>query len=504
MLGRLIRQRSVGIRLTERGARFVTLESVLGRIRELDAGDIDLGDDGSPERGAASSSVEHASCRPGWQGAPGDEVILGLPRREVVCRFIDVPNVGEDQLDGLLAFEIDRHLPFSLEEACYSYRKVSSSGATARVLVMAVKRVVVEQALARVERLGIVPTGVDVVSMAATTSLMYQRGISAAETATLVQIENGDAAVDVLLHRAMVSSRIVELYDNRARGTEGGTIERESDERNTSPDAVYGMDDGSLAKGSIDAAPLVAELKRVAALHHAASGHIVVHGGEDSLRQQLQAALGVPVVRWDVTTVAADPAAFGLALRGLSQYAMPGNLLPPERRPVRTDRSLSLCRSLLAFVACLAAAWWVSDAILEQRALDRVNEDIRQVRQEASAVTALQQEAFALATRLKALEGLRAAQGRSMLLLRDVVTLLPPDVLLQELSFDGTKVRLRGSTTASAALLISAFERSVYLENAAFTAPISVQGKDRQAFEMAATVRAVPRSLTELSEGGTS
>jgi len=499
-----MRRQSVGIRFTERGLSFVMLESVLGRIRVLDAGVIDLGDDGSPEGGAASSSVEHASCRRRWQGAHGDEVILGLPRREVVCRFIDVPNVGEEQLDGLLAFEIERHLPFSLEEACYSYRKVSSTGVTARVLVMAVKRVVVEQALARVEHLGIVPTGVDVASMAATTSLLYQRGIQAGETITLVQVENGEAAVDVLLHRAMVSSRIVLLDDDGVRGKESGTGEKESREPNTSPDAAHGVDDGASANGSTDAALLVDELKRVAALHHESSRHIVVHGGADSLRQQLHEELGVPVVRWDATTVAADPAAFGLALRGLPRYALSGNLLPLERRPVRNDRSVLLCRSLLVLVGCLAAAWWASDAWLERKVLDHLNEDIRQVQQEASSVKALQQEASVLSARLKALEGLVSAQGRSMHLLRDVVMVLPPDVLLQELSFDGTKVRLRGSTTASAALLISAFERSAYLENAAFTAPISMQGKDRQAFEIAATIRAVPRSPAEQSEGGAS
>lgn len=139
--------------------------------------------------------------------------------------------------------------------------------------------------------------------------------------------------------------------------------------------------------------------------------------------------------------------------------------------------------------------------MLERTLLAQLEEDITKVMPKAERVSALQKEFTALHTRMQVLEKLALSQGRSMNLLKEVVLLLPPDVLLQEFTLDGTKVRLRGSTGASAAALISAFEQSALLENAAFTAPISVQGKDRQAFEIAATIRALSPAAPVNREG---
>lgn len=697
------RHRSVGIRLTEQGASFAEFESVLGRIRMLGSGALDL--DAARQSDSTGRSV--GDIAEGGQSrrlAKADQVILGIPRHDVVCRFIDVPNVGEDQLDGLLAFEIERHVPFPVEEACYSYRIVSSSGPTSRILIMAAKRRTVEEALARVERLGIIPTAVDVSSMAATTALLYQQGIPAGQTVTLVQVESGEATVDVFSRDVLVSSRTVPLGGEMTMSRDGrSSVLRPQKNRRVAADwyltfvsdalmgegevvnvsgqglcvrsdepviagmvmqlsvvvpemndpldvtaarvqwvgnGMFGLvldtdhltiglelqryveqatetlratgnaptdrlspcqamrlpvegyvafsGDGVEGEGTalevstdgwrieskqavkpgmllaIEAAlpelnapiavmqgrvqwtrdgefgvhstaveeesrvrlllylgcahpgdtvpvnvsrqwdALVTELKRVATGVNGSMGPTLLHGGDDRLGRSLREELGRPVDRWDTSTLSNDPGTVGLALRGLPRYAVSGNLLPPERRAVRKDTAVMLCWSLLLLVSCLSLGWWVSDALLERRVLNQLHQDIQHVSQEAADVKALQQEASAMKQRLNALEKLASMQGRSMRLLREVVTLLPPDVVLQELSFDGAKVRLRGSTTASAAILISAFEQSALLENASFTAPISVQGKDRQAFEISATLRVAPRPPAEQPERGSS
>lgn len=696
------RHRSIGIHLTDQGASFVELESLLGRVRVLDAGLLALDAMDTSGGRATVASGEPVSGGRRSRFAKVDDVILGLPRRAVICRFIDVPNVEDEQLAGLIAFEIERHLPFPLEEVCYSYRRVSSSGAIARVMILAAKRTDVEQALAQVERLGLIPTGVDVTSLAATAVLHHQRGLPAGQTVTLVQLDRDEATVEVFSRDALVSSRTVslcggmgisrdreslvadaqqhlriaangyltftsevlmgegqvvnfsgqglcvrshepvvagmilqvslllsewndpleidaarvqwagnglfglviekndsdgdldlqqyaahatkvleaasgdlpgrrascELMRSRVEGyvtfsgsdgdgegrvvelspegwriaseipvtlgtvltiqaafaelndpivvTQGRvqwtregefgvhvvTIEKESLTRIASYLSLACQRGAVEVNESRPVESLVDELKRVATLIDGKPGPILLHGGSDAFRQSLGEGLGRPVDQWDTTAIATDPAAFGLALRGLPRYAVSGSLLPPERRVIRKDSVMMLCWGLLAFVGCLAGLWWASNALLERRVHDQLKTEIPRVRQEALAVTALQQEASALNHRLRELEGLISVQGRSMHLLREVVMLLPPDVLLQELSFDGTKMRLRGSTTASAALLIAAFEQSAYLENAAFTAPISVQGKDRQAFEIAATIRAVPRDSVDHHEKG--
>lgn len=698
------RQRSLGICLTDHGASFVELERLFGRVRVIDSGCLDL-DKVVVKDGAATDARARSGEERRRRFAAAEQVIVGVPRREVVCRFIDVPNVGEDQLPGLLSFEIERHLPFPVEEACYSYRIISARGSTARVLLMAAKRSDVERALARVEPLGLTPTAVDVSSMAATTALLFQKqGVPAHQTLTLIQVESGEATVDVLFHDALVSSRTVVLGGELSPFSVGSTSARQARDTHhdcrlpidgyltfasdhltgegqvanvssgglcvtseqtvdvgsalrvslmlpelndpldvelarvqwvggrrfglametMNPDvrrqlqryvsqitdsarppsaAVHGQSshsqshvveetgearasvDGyvtffgegvegegtvtelsahgwriasdhpvrcgmvftlhaafpelndpvvvlgarvqwtgtgkfglyaqivekesrvriasylrycrscetSPARGMEDTAAVVEELKRVTRATDVPPGPILLHGDVQHIGQQLREEFGYPVDVWDTSGLATDPAAFGLALRGLPGYALPSDLLPAERRVARKNSAVALCWSLLALVGCLSLGWWANEAVLERRVSSHLEATLQHVRGEASAVVSLKQDDATLTTRLRTLERLASAQGRSMHLLREVVTLLPPDVLLHELSFDGHKVRLRGSTTASAALLISAFEQSAFLENAAFTAPISVQGKDRQAFEIAVTLRAVPR-----------
>ena len=121
------RHRSIGIHLTDQGASFVELESLLGRVRVLDAGLLALDAMDTSGGRATVASGEPVSGGRRSRFAKVDDVILGLPRRAVICRFIDVPNVEDEQLAGLIAFEIERHLPFPLEEVDRKSTRLNSS-----------------------------------------------------------------------------------------------------------------------------------------------------------------------------------------------------------------------------------------------------------------------------------------------------------------------------------------------------------------------------------------
>jgi Tfp pilus assembly protein PilN len=248
-------------------------------------------------------------------------------------------------------------------------------------------------------------------------------------------------------------------------------------------------------------AVLLSELQRAAKTVGGLPERIYVSGVAQDLCRALHDAARVPVEEWNVTAAGADPVAFGLALRGLAADAGRLDLLPVERRVVRPERTVAVFSGLLALVCVLGLAWWGSEAMLERRGLARIEDDLLVVKRKAGDVAALRKEYVELTGRLRVLDGLASAQGRSMNLLKEVVLLLPPDVSLQEFTLDGNKLRLRGSTSASAAMLIAAFEHSALLENAAFTAPISVLGKDRQTFEIAATVRVRPSPDAAQVEG---
>lgn len=707
------RGRSLGIRLDGDTATFAEVERLFGRVRVVNSGTINL----SREPTATGAALV---LQDGARRSRLDAVVVGLPRHQVVCRFIDLPNVEDERLAGLLSYEIERHLPFPVEEACYSYQKLSVAGSLAHMLIAAAKRTDVEHVLEQTARLGVRATAVDVMSIAATGALYVDKMVPASERVAFIQLAGPEAIVNVLCHGAVVSSRTITLPSDAATNLElekefpvwGGAVPNDAlhpdrvpvegylsfatdstmgegtvvnlsrngacvssaqtvevgasmklsimlsdtddpldvplarvqwaarglfglefinfdqdvrsrivksvsesagqdvpehrisvisvaqsscgmtadkflqeDSRRYADGYVTFSGDGIEGEGTVanisrygwrvisdqrvktgmllslqaalselndpvdisaarvhwigtgefglrilaqDAAisarsacsdnsghgsmlstksgeargaVLLSELQRAAQTAGGLPERIYVSGNSDELCRALHDAVHVPVEAWNVTAAGADPIAFGLALRGFAAGAARLDLLPVERRIHRPERTGAVFSSLLALVCLLALAWWGSEAVLERRRLVQIEDELYVVKREADNVAALQKEYVALTGRLQVLDGLASAQGRSTILLKEVVLLLPPDVSLQEFTLDGNKLRLRGSTSASAAMLIAAFEHSALLENAAFTAPISVLGKDRQAFEIAATVRARP-SMDAVNAGG--
>jgi len=148
--------------------------------------------------------------------------------------------------------------------------------------------------------------------------------------------------------------------------------------------------------------------------------------------------------------------------------------------------------ALLGVLAVLGAALGISSAYRERRTLSLLNQRTTAAKAQADEVEALKTELTTLQNQLQVFKGIAEERGRAVLVLREVVRLLPADVYLTELTLDGNRLQIRGSTATSASELIAAFERSSLFENAAFTSPISAQGKDRQGFHLQTFVRTSP------------
>lgn len=125
----------------------------------------------------------------------------------------------------------------------------------------------------------------------------------------------------------------------------------------------------------------------------------------------------------------------------------------------------------------------MTSAYRERKALAKLSRQVQQVKAQAGQAEALKAEFAKLRNQLRFLEGIAGEQGRPLIALKELVGLLPSDVLLNEFIVEERKVQIRGTTTSSASDLISAFERSTLFENAAFTSPIAAQG-DRQGFQL--------------------
>ena len=51
-----------------------------------------------------------------------DSVVFGLPRNDIMLRFVNIPKVPRDEVEKVLEFELDRLFPYSAEELFYDYK----------------------------------------------------------------------------------------------------------------------------------------------------------------------------------------------------------------------------------------------------------------------------------------------------------------------------------------------------------------------------------------------
>ncbi len=444
-------RRSLGVSIRGDRVAFVALEAVAGLVRYRGSGTLPL-----PPAGEGAAAVRGAGAgRPhvGPWTRPPHEVTLGLPRRSVVMRAVDLPSPKHEDLAGLLRYEIERHVPFPPEQAWYAFQRLSRNGQKARLLVIAAKRAEVERQTELLAQLGVQPTAVDVSPFAAANALRCCGRSWRTAPVCLVEIAGQEAEVSLLEAGWLQASRGVLLGDR-----------------------------------PVDT--LLGEIGRATAGAARPPARVLLCGGDDGIRADLQRGLAIPVECWRPPHPACPAAStYGLALRGLRGLPHTVDLLPVERRPRRTPGKTAML-ALLVLVAGLSAALGLRSAARERGALAEITARVAAARAEAQRVEALRAEVAQLRSHLRVLESLHRDRDTALRVLKELFSLLPAGALLSDVSVEGGKVTVRGTTAGSASELIAAFEKSAVFENAAFASPIASAGKDRQGFHLQVFLRA--------------
>lgn len=453
----LISRTSIGINLGSEQPTFAELIQVLGRVRSVRSGFLGLpGQNGAAKTDATSLESPDQQNRNQGSGLPSlskaEEVIVGLPRRCFVLRFLEFPDLDEAELKGLLAYELERHLPFPPEKAWYGFQKLERSEGRARVMLLAAKREEVEGYLERVAQLGLQPTAVDVSSFAAINAFLFDQRGTRGDLRTLISLHENEASVSTVKGRVLLSSRSV-----------------------------------SIPNGSLD--PIIAEIKRIAEAIPGGPGKVFVNGESDGLTERLSEELNLTSAPWTPSFMAADNSVFGLALGGFGKHPVWVNLLPPERRRKTRERAVRVLFAVLALVAILGAGLLINTVVQERRTLDQLNDRVAKIQAESAALGALRRRSQHLEDKVGRVNGLLEKQEQVLLVLKELAQILPPTVSLTEVAIQDDKVRVSGSTGSSASDLISVFERSALFQNASFVSAISSRGKDRQGFQIQASIK---------------
>jgi type IV pilus assembly protein PilM len=108
---------------------------------------------------ALSDLLKHCSFRT-------KRVATSVSGRSVIVRFVNMVEVPDDNLKSAIRYEADRYIPFDLDQVVLDCHKVEDAPGIAdkqmKVLLVAVKRDVVESQVSLLQRVGLSPQVVDV------------------------------------------------------------------------------------------------------------------------------------------------------------------------------------------------------------------------------------------------------------------------------------------------------------------------------------------------------
>jgi Tfp pilus assembly protein PilN len=402
--------------------------------RRVDVFTLDV-DENSPARIAAELRA---------RGAGGRTLRLGLERSLAVVKALEVPRTTDRDLRKMLAFELERRVPFPPEGMLFDGIPIPGAAeGPSRLAVAACDGRVGERLFRLAHGMGRRPSCVTVASH-------DLRGLVprtlAARRAVWVHRANGLTNV-LFVDRGVV--RLSRSLTVDAPGLLATEIAR------TLPVVEWTDCDGLWISG--DEAPRFIEAPEMAAL-----------GARPSAPPYTSRAAA------RIAQLPAEDVGLGLlALAVAAGYRRPSlDLLSPERRPWTPARHHLVTVGTVAMTAGLGLALLVLQSVAQERHLGRLAAEIRRLEPEVKTVERLTTEVAQQQRLLATLRGLQGGGLRPLAVLLDLTELLPADAWLQTVSMDRQGVELTGQATAASAL-IPLLEGSPRLDRVEFTSPVT-------------------------------
>lgn len=386
-------------------------------------------------------------------------VALGLWRGTVTVKPVDLPAVAGEVRD-MVQFELERHLPFPVEDAPFDFIPLPSARAedpTAgqRVLVAAADRRIVDAVLRVAEEARLRPTSVTVAAHDLVSLVQLPR------RRRIVWVHRSALGIDLLFFAGplLTLSRNLPDSDEAAVAEE---IERSlSLARFRRCDAVWLSGDGDEPM-LVDPGPLGGLGAPVTAPPWTPRAKAWIGELQEDSRGVFQLAMGVAAAR----------------------RARPLDLLPAPLKPRRLTRAQALTGAVAAATVLLVVAAVLAPGYRASRHLARITAEMARLDPEVRAVDALQRELETRRQMLTIVDEVQAQALKPLPVLRELTELLPNEAWLTMVSLDGKGVELTGQAAAAAAL-IPLLENSARLERVEFSSPVT-RGRDREQFRIRA------------------
>ena len=457
-----------------------------------------------------------------------DNLFLGIPGSKVIFKRLSLPSPAEENLKDVLGFEMDRYTPFTLEDVYFDFKIVKRDEAKKliHVLLMVIKKEVVEYYLKLFQRINIKVRGIEVASTAlynVTTrkghvrkngldkrwvvksgdwlkkyswgkklsvpwdSFLSKGGSDEAFTEEgmrmLVAVDDDCCELGVVKDNALVYSRCFTLSQ---RSNEAKTDERVEDRFDV---ILSEIETTHLSLGNGD----TEKFQLIFSGNGVDQNVIDYLEGKGYIDAQLLDNLGVTVNLSDAREkIPCLSAAVGLALKGLKGVALNVNFIPRELRPRRkTDWNLVWGVTIMVLLLLGMSSFTISFFVKERFYLAELTERVDALKGRVKVIERMKEEIADIESRMESVEKIKVDDISKLEIVKELTQIIPEEMYLTRFSYNEKKekkeIELSGYADA-ASEIIPLLEESKFFEDVQFKSSIV---KDKKSNKEKFNVKAI-------------
>lgn len=397
------------------------------------------------------------------KGLKDVRIAVGLPRESSLSMVLSIPAPKVEAIEGVLTYELEKHIPFDVDEAYHGYQVLKKENKVFSILLAAARKEVVDEVAESFARAGLAPDCIATWQSSLFNAFYHWKNISGGKTTAFIGINEDDITVDVF-------SDLIPIYSKSINTTEVSKknwlalIEKEL------KFSLFCLG-GPPGERKLEEGIVISEEELNEEFLQTLSDTMDMPVKEMGLQDQ-----GLP------STAAAS---LGAALCSLGKAQVKINLAPAAS--VRKVVPLYFTNLFLAsVVAALAVVTGFSYLVQDWRALRGLNTSLSDVKERKDEVQGLALKQRGLDRRISSMREIDGKNAPSTLdVLRELTGLLPNDTWLTGFYFNGNEVTVDGYSMRASLLLIKLGE-SRFLRDVKFSGPVvkAQGGKERFRIDM--------------------
>lgn len=129
------------------------------------------------------------------------DVVLSLQTKDIILRSFFIPWMTSNEVKGVVEFEINRYIPFKLQELAYNYHATTiteNKTKRIRILFVAIRKDTVEKYCSVLEQINLRIIAIEAEPISLVRLLTFKKFIQPSQTTVLVHAENKEGAIIIV------------------------------------------------------------------------------------------------------------------------------------------------------------------------------------------------------------------------------------------------------------------------------------------------------------------